>query len=372
MKLFFVALSALITFKSAFALELDAQSYYIYHPETDTVVMEKNPDMQIAPASLTKMMTVYLVFDALRKGDVTPDTEIPVSEKAWRKGGSKMFIEVGKHVRVEDLIKGILVSSGNDACIAVAEYFGGTEEGFAEMMNLVASDLGMENTTFANASGWPDIKQLTTAKDMAILASAIIDEFPEYYGFFGLERFTYNGISQPNRNGLIARNIGVDGMKTGHIEEAGYHLTASAERDDVRLVSVVMGADSKRAREEQTLTGLSYVFRTHQLEPVVTKGEVVVQTLPVEMSEHTSVDLVANDTLKAYFNKRVKQPFTTEIEHPDVLEAPLKAGQEVGVLRVTFTQDDRMFEIPLRVANDRPRLSGMDALIRQVQMFFGG
>jgi len=219
---------------SAQAIELNAKSYIVGDTETGTIALEKDSNDRMGPASLTKLMTLYLIFEALESGTLTLDTEIPVSEKAWRMGGSKMFIEVGKKIPVDDMIKGIAVVSGNDACVAMSEFLGGSEEGFAVMMNEKAKDLGMMNTNFVNASGWPSDLQYTTAKDMFTLAKRIQKDFPQFYHYFSIPNFEFSGIKQSNRNGLLNRGIGVDGLKTGHIEEAGFHLISSARQGDER------------------------------------------------------------------------------------------------------------------------------------------
>ena len=240
---------------TASAIELDVPAYVITHVPSGQVLLAKNADMSIEPASLSKLMTLYMVFEAIKQGALTMDTEIRVSEKAWRTGGSKMFIEVGKTARLEDMIRGIAAASGNDACVAIAEHMAGSEEGFAQLMTAKARTIGMANTTFKNASGLPADGQVSTARDMAQLALRLQLDFPENYKFFSIPEFTYNGIRQVNRNGLLRADAGFDGMKTGHVEEAGYHLVSSVLRKGTRLISVVMGTTSPKVREAETLKG---------------------------------------------------------------------------------------------------------------------
>jgi D-alanyl-D-alanine carboxypeptidase (penicillin-binding protein 5/6) len=332
------------------AINLNADSYYFMEAETGTVVLEKNADKQMGPASLTKMMTAYLVFEALERGDLTLDTLMPISEKAWRKGGSKMFLEVGKKVKTEDLIKGVLVSSGNDACIVAAEFLSGTEDAFAHLMNEKAFELGMLNTTFKNASGWPDPEQVSTAKDMAILAQNIVTNFPKYYQYFSLQRFTYNDISQPNRNGLLRRNVGVDGMKTGHIDDAGYHLVSSAKRDDIRIVSAVMGTNNMRSREDETLTGLSHAFRTNSMVEVIKKEQVVEQSAIVFMGDDETVPLKVAHQLKLYISNKDKKKMKAEVVYESPIKAPVELDQKIGMLIVTHPTTDEKIELPLLAA----------------------
>lgn len=350
-KAIYTFLSGLIISTSAHAIDLNAESYYIVENKTGAVLLEKNADKQMGPASLTKMMTAFLIFDALERGDLTLDTMMPISEKAWRKGGSKMFLEVGKKVKTEDLIKGILVSSGNDACIVASEFLAGTEDAFAQMMNDKALEIGMLNTTFKNASGWPDPAQVSTAKDMTILARAILNTYPQYYKYFGIDRFTYSDISQPNRNGLLRRNMGVDGLKTGHIEDAGYHLVASAEKDGVRLVSAVMGTNGSRAREDETLTGLSYAFRTNSMITAVEKGKQAVEAAPVWLGEAQTVTLTVGESLEIYVANKDKKDIKGEAVYNAPLQAPITKGQEVGRFIVTHPTTGEKIELPLVAGN---------------------
>lgn len=340
---------------SAQALELNAKSYMVGDVQTGTIALEKDADVTMGPASLTKLMTLYLLFDALEKDTLSLETPIPVSEKAWRMGGSKMFIEVGKTVLVDDLIKGIAVVSGNDACVAAAEFLGGSEEGFAMMMNEKAKELGMMNTNFVNASGWPDESQYTTAKDMYTLASHILKDFPQYYSYFSIDSFEYSGIRQSNRNGLLSRGIGVDGMKTGHIEEAGYHLIASAKQGDERLISVVMGTDSMAQRESESQKGLVYVFRTYDLRDMVRAGAEMKADIPVWHSVGGSVKGVAKETLTTYISARDADGLKANLQINKGLVAPLKAGDVIGKLTFVHPADSRMFSVDVVAAHDVER-----------------
>lgn len=322
---------------AANAFELKAEAYAVGDPASGRLLLKHNSETILQPASLTKMMTLYMLFSALDRGELTMDSEILVSEKAWRKGGSKMFIEVGKMVKVEDLIKGIAVSSGNDACIVVAERLGGTEEAFAQMMTAKAHELGMNDTNFLNASGWPMEGHVTSAHDMFRLASALINDFPEYYHFFGVRSFTYSGITQPNRNGLLRRNVGVDGIKTGHTEESGYHLVASGERDGERFVSVILGTDSMKARESEALKGLSWAWGRYKTYDVTTEGERVTDA-EVQYGAKESVAAVAAETGKWLLSFDQKQEMQQEIKLNETIEAPLKKGDKIG--EVVFTTKD--------------------------------
>src|SRR5210317_2655073 len=232
------------------APELNLKSYILIEPNTNTVIAEFNSDSEIEPASMTKIMTSYIVADQIANDLISLDDQVLISEKAWRMEGSKMFIEAGKKVSVSDLLKGIIIQSGNDASVALSEYVGGTERGFVDLMNAYASSLNMNNTIFQNSTGLPDDNHFSSAQDLAILTSNLITKFPDIYSFYKEKQFTFNDIKQLNRNKLLWRDDSSDGVKTGHTESAGYCLVASAERDEMRLISVVLGTRSDKARTQ--------------------------------------------------------------------------------------------------------------------------
>ena len=335
---------------AANAFELKAEAYTVGDPASGRLLLKHNSATILQPASLTKLMTLYLLFDALDRGEIALDSEVLVSEKAWKKGGSKMFVEVGKMVKVEDLIKGIAVSSGNDACIVVAERLGGTEEAFAEMMTAKAHKLGMNDTNFLNASGWPMEGHVTTAEDLFTLAQALIKDFPQYYHYFGIRSFTYSGITQPNRNGLLRRNVGVDGLKTGHTEESGYHLVASAERDGERFISVVMGTDSMKAREAEALKGLSWAFGRFKTYTLASPDEKVADA-EVQYGVTETVPATVAEPARWLLSYDQKQEIQKEVTFNEAVMAPLKKGDQIGV--VTFTTKDLPAKtFPLVAAED--------------------
>jgi len=241
--------------------EIAARGYLLQDFNSGQIIAEKNSHEQMEPASLTKLMTAHIVFSELRAGNLQLTTEVLVSEKAWRMKGSKMFIEVNKRVSVEDLLKGMIIQSGNDASVALAEHVAGSEDAFASLMNHHADKLGMRNTNFVNSTGMPAADHYTTVHDLALLTKALIREFPEYYKWYSIKEFTYNDIRQHNRNALLWRDKYVDGVKTGHTDSAGYCLISSALRDDMRLISIVLGTKSKEARAKESQKLLNYGFR---------------------------------------------------------------------------------------------------------------
>ncbi|WP_324733077.1 D-alanyl-D-alanine carboxypeptidase family protein [Pseudomonas paeninsulae] len=252
--------------------QLAAKSYVLMDAASGNILIEENADERLPPASLTKLMTAYLATLDINRGQIKQTDMVRISEKAWRMGGSKMFIEVGKEVSVDDLLHGIIIQSGNDASVAIAEHIAGSEEAFADMMNSNAQRLGMSNSQFRNATGWPDPDHYSSAKDMAKLARAIIFEDPQHYAIYAQKEFLWNGIKQPNRNLLLWRDKTVDGLKTGHTDEAGYCLVSSAVRDGMRLISVVFGTNSEQARAAETQKLLTYGFRFFETRTFYQKG----------------------------------------------------------------------------------------------------
>ncbi|HFC53133.1 MAG TPA: D-alanyl-D-alanine carboxypeptidase [Gammaproteobacteria bacterium] len=314
---------------------LAAKSYVLMDFASRRFIVEHNPNLRSDPASLTKIMTAYVVFNELKNGNIRLDDKVHISEKAWRMEGSRMFVEVDKEVPVADLIKGMVIQSGNDASVALAEHVAGSEEAFASLMNKHARRLGMNDTHFVNATGLPDKEHYTTAHDLALLTRALIEEFPDHYKLNSQKKFHYNGITQYNRNKLLWRDPAVDGVKTGHTEAAGYCLVASAKRDDMRLISVVMNTASEKARAAESQKLLRYGFRffsSHRLyaanEPLtrlpVWKGESAEVAVGLEQPLHVLIPRGQYDNLKATMNV------------DETIVAPVEKGREFGTVSVTL------------------------------------
>ena len=276
--------------------EIAAVSYLIVDSDSGYHLVEKNIDRRVEPASLTKMMTAYVAASQIAGGHIAMADQVLVSERAWRMKGSRMFIEVGNQVSVEDLLKGVIIQSGNDASVALAEHISGTEEAFADLMNQYAAELGMNDTHFTNSSGWPHEEHYTTARDLAILARALIRDYPEIYALHAVREFTYNDIKQPNRNSLLWKDASVDGIKTGHTESAGYCLVVSSVRDGVRLISVVMGTAGTSARTKATQALLNYSYRFYETRKLYSADETITN-VKVWKGERDSLDLVVEDDL---------------------------------------------------------------------------
>ncbi|MAS41215.1 MAG: serine-type D-Ala-D-Ala carboxypeptidase [Porticoccaceae bacterium] len=328
------------------APELAARAWVLMDARTGQILVEHNADEQLPPASLTKLMTSYLIAEEIARGKFDEQAEVPVSVKAWRMGGSKMFVREGTRVPVGDLLRGIIVQSGNDATVAMAEYVAGSEEAFAQLMNQRAEQLGMHGTHFENASGWPAEGHLTTARDMAILLGAMIRDYPDHYRIYSEKYFEYNGIRQPNRNLLLWRDSSVDGGKTGHTEAAGYCLVASAQRDDMRLVSVVMGAASEQARAAETQKLLGYGFRFFETAKLYEAGEVLRPDARVWFGDVDRVNLVVPQALYLTLPRGTRENLKATLLIDDVIRAPLAGDTEVGTLQVEH-DGERLLSAPI-------------------------
>ncbi|HEY5623008.1 MAG TPA: D-alanyl-D-alanine carboxypeptidase family protein [Gammaproteobacteria bacterium] len=319
--------------------QIGASSYILTEFATGRVLADSNADERVEPASLTKLLTAYTAFHALRQGRVSLDDEVLVSEKAWRMEGSRMFIEVGTRVRLEALFRGMIIQSGNDASVAIAEHVAGTEEAFVDLMNQHAALLGMTGSSFRNTTGLPDPDHYVTARDIAVLAHAIIAEFPEYYDWYSETGFTYNEISQYNRNALLARDDSVDGLKTGHTNSAGYCLVTSAERSGMRLISVVTGMSSARAREDGSLALLNYGYRNFEAHKLYGAGEPVTSTRvwkgePAEASLGLTEDIFVTVPRGKYDALEAVMDVDAEVL------APLADGDIVGSVRVSLDGEE--------------------------------
>lgn len=347
-----------------------AASFVLIDHQTGDVLAARDPDLRLPPASITKVMTLYIAFDEISKGHSSLDDQVLISEKAWRAQGSRSFIEVGNRVRLEDLLHGIIVQSGNDASIAVAEHIAGDESVFAQLMNKHAARLGMANTHYTNASGLPDDAMMTSAHDIALLSQALIRDFPDFYAWFKEREFVYNGIRQPNRNRLLFEDSTVDGIKTGHTEAAGYCLAASAIRDGRRLISVVMGTDSTRARTQASKALLEYGFRffdTAQLlgpTKPVTHARVyggALNEVPVGTLEPLAITLGRDGAQRIETASTLNAP----------LKAPLAVGQVVGEVTVSL-DGETLRSAPLVALSEVERGSLWKRFIDWIRLLIAG
>lgn len=346
--------------------DISSENYILVDALTGKVLSGRNIDAHVEPASITKLMTAYIAYKTLRSGQISLQDEVIVSEKAWRTGGSRMFIDVNKPVTVEELIKGVAIQSGNDASVALAEFIAGTEEAFAQMMNAEAERLGMHNTHFTNSTGWPHPEQHMSAADIAILTRALINEFPAHYKAYSEKQYTYNGITQYNRNRLLWRDPSVDGVKTGFTETAGYCLVSSAERKGMRLITVVLGMKNDAQRVAQSITLLNFGFRFYTTKLLLRQYEPLEQVRVWGSRDKFTAFGPARDlyvTVPKGGEKRL------EVTHrlADELKAPLAKGLEIGELTARYN-DQFSYQVPLVVLNDTPQGNWMrrivDAVIR--------
>ena len=337
------------------APELAAKAWLLVDADSGRVLAEHNADEQLPPASLTKMMTAYIVSEEMMTGRLAEQALVQVSENAWRKGGSAsgsstMFLQVNSEVPAIDMLRGVIIQSGNDASIALAEHIAGSEEAFADVMNQQAALLGMSASNFENSTGWPADGHLTTARDLGLLAKAVINDHPEHYAIYAEKYFKHNGINQPNRNKLLFQNKFVDGLKTGHTEEAGYCLVASEKRQDMRLISVVMGTKSTNARAEESQRLLAYGFRYFETQKVYSKNQVLPEQSPrVWAGEQNHVQLMLGKDVIATIPRGTRDNISLESEVDRVIKAPIAAGQELGILRMKV-DGEVVAEAPLLAA----------------------
>ena len=313
--------------------DLDASSWILVDANSGEVLVEQNADKRLPPASLTKMMTAYIVEKEIDDGNIDVQDMVTISKKAWQTGGSRMFIREGTQVSVDDLLQGVVIQSGNDASVALAEYVAGSESAFADLMNQQAQRLGLKNSQFANATGLPSSGHYSSARDLATLAKHIIKDYPERYQLYSEKYFTYNGIRQPNRNRLLWRDESVDGLKTGYTEEAGYGLVASAKQGDMRLISVVMGTDSDEARAQETQKLLSYGFRFFDTFRLYQRGAVINQSR-IWGGAQDQLKIGVSEDIYLTVPKGRRDEMTAQINLPETLEAPVQAGQQLGTLNV--------------------------------------
>ncbi len=355
-------LALLVSAGTADAIESKAKEALLLDMSTGSVLYEKKADELMAPASMSKLMTVYMVFERLQDGRLSMDDEFTVSENAWRRGGAKsgsstMFLEPNSRVRVEDLLRGIIVQSGNDACIVVAEALGGSEEAFAEEMTRRARELGMLDSTFRNATGWPHPEHRVTPRDLALLAKLTIENFPDYFHFYGEKNFTYNGIRQSNRNPLLYKNIGADGLKTGHTEESGYGLVATAKRGGRRLILVINGLKSVKARSRESERLIEWGFREFSNYKLFGAGDEVSRAA-AWLGVEAHVPMIIQDELVLTLPRRARREMKAVIRYSEPIPTPIAKGQKLA---------DLVVMAPGFAKVTRPLVAGVD--VKQLGLF---
>jgi len=352
------------------AIETSAREALLIDFETGTVMLAKHPDRPMPPSSMSKLMTTLMVFDQLKAGRLSLDDTFTVSENAWRKGGatsggSTMFLEPNTAVRLEDLLRGIIVQSGNDACIVVAENLAGSEGAFAEMMNRRAQELGLNGSTFQNATGLPHPEHLMSPRDLSTLAKHIITKYPAYYPFYSEKEFTYNGITQHNRNPLLYKNIGADGLKTGHTSVAGYGLTASAKQGGRRLILVLNGLPSTRVRSEEAERIMSWGFRTFENVEMFKPGDTVTDA-EVWLGQTETVPLILPEGLTVTLPRNARRTMTVTVRYDGPIPAPVARGENIATLVIEVPEMEPL-TFPLQAGTEVERMGLINRMFAKLQ-----
>ena len=348
----------------------NAKQAVLIDADTGYVLYEKNADELTAPSSMSKMMTIYLIFEKLQNGTLSLTDQLEVSKAAWAKRGSRMFLEENSQVSVEDLLRGIIVQSGNDACVVIAEAFSGTEENFSEELNIKAREIGLENSNFTNSTGWPDEGHLSTARDLSIIAIKTVQNFPEYYHFYAEESFEYNGINQRNRNTLLNKPVGVDGLKTGHTEAGGHGLAASALRKNQRLIMVINGLTSNKERTAEAIKLLEWGYRNFTNFDLLKEGMAVLQA-KVWLGDKKTVPLVINEDTKITIPSESRDKLQFKVEYDSPISAPIEEGTKIAELEITAPGIDSL-RIPLYAGSTITSLGPLSKLLSVVDYLVWG
>jgi len=339
---------SIISFKS-YSLDTKAQQAVVIEYDTNEILFEKNSDVKAPPASMTKIMTVYAAFDTIRNTNLAITNTCQISARAYKMGGSRTFLEIDDSVSIDDLLKGIIIQSGNDASIALAECLGGTEEDFVKLMNVYAERLGMKNTNFTNSSGWPEPNHFSSVKDIAILSNALIRDFPDLYSYFSENDFTYNDIKQPNRNHLLGKLEGTDGLKTGYTKKSGWGIAATAIRNERRITAVINGTSSSRSRMNEASNLINWAFNQTSQTILFEKNQVITN-VDVWLGKKPSVDLIADKKIVSTLSFDQLQLLKSTIEYTKPISAPVVKGNKYGKLLIDI-QGKPILEIPLLAAN---------------------
>ncbi len=350
MKYFLLLFFIFFIHSSLLAIDTKSEQAIVYDWNTNEVLYEKNPDQKVSPASMTKIMTVYVVFDRLKNTSISIEDKCKISAKAYKMGGSRMFIEIDEKVTIKDLLRGIIIQSGNDASIAIAECLSGTENDFVKLMNFYADKIGMENTNFVNSSGWPEEDHFSSVRDIAILSKAIITDFPELYTFFSEKKFTYNGIRQPNRNQLLYSIPGTDGLKTGYTKKSGWGIAASTIQNGRRIIVVINGTNSSRSRLNESTNLINWALRETKLQKIFKKNQII-KNVDVWLGNNSTANLIIEKDIVTTLSFDQIKLIKANIEYQKPMPAPFNAGDVVGKMIVDIPGKSEMI-IPLIAESD--------------------
>lgn len=348
--------------------QIAGSSYVLMDPKSGRIIMEENSHERLPPASLTKMMTAYIVERELDEGRIAMSDMVPISVNAWKTEGSRTFVREGTQVSVEDLLRGVIIQSGNDASVALAEFVAGSEDAFVDIMNQQAQLLGMKDTNFENATGLPSPDHFSTAYDLAMLAQAIINDYPENYPLYAEKHFTYNNIRQPNRNSLLWRDDSVDGLKTGHTEEAGYCLVASAKRNDTRLIAVVMGTSSSEARAQEIQKMLNYGFRYYESERLFQSGQELIEAR-VWGGQTDQLSVGMTEDVYVTIPRGSRNDLESTVDLDSVIKAPIKVGDELGRVKVSYN-GEVLVDQPVLALTEVPEGGFFKRIWDAIKLFF--
>lgn len=348
--------------------QIAGSSYVLMDPKSGRIIMEENSHERLPPASLTKMMTAYIVERELDEGRIAMSDMVPISVNAWKTEGSRTFVREGTQVSVEDLLRGVIIQSGNDASVALAEFVAGSEDAFVDIMNQQAQLLGMKDTNFENATGLPSPDHFSTAYDLAMLAQAIINDYPENYPLYAEKHFTYNNIRQPNRNSLLWRDDSVDGLKTGHTEEAGYCLVASAKRNDTRLIAVVMGTNSSEARAQEIQKMLNYGFRYYESERLFQSGQELIEAR-VWGGQTDQLSVGMTEDVYVTIPRGSRNDLESTVDLDSVIKAPIKVGDELGRVKVSYN-GEVLVDQPVLALTEIPEGGFFKRIWDAIKLFF--
>jgi len=370
MKLLIYTIIFLFPYFTAYAIDTKAEQAIVIDFNTKEIIFEKNANQHVSPASMTKIMTVYAAFDRLMNTDLSIDFLCTISARAYKMGGSRTFLEIDDKVSIDILLKGIIIQSGNDASIALAECLSGTEDDFAKLMNVYADKLNMQNTNFVNSSGWPNKDHYSTVHDIAILSNSLIRDFPDLYTYFKEKNFSYNSIKQPNRNKLLDSVNGTDGLKTGYTKKSGWGIAGSAERNNRRITVVINGTNSSRSRLNESSNLINWAFSQTSQKKLISKGQVI-KNVDVWLGNKSTINLISREEIISTLSFDQLQLIKSTIEYTKPVEAPIRRGDELGKLKIAIPSKKTII-VPLIAENDVKEINAFVKILAAIKYLIFG